>query len=232
MKWIGCLLIIVSVCTNIAQAESHSRPNDLSLGGPAKPSTEDESLQVLEQDFKKAEAAAANPHNGTENKIEAEVKPSANGTNSADELDSKKPLRESDIPLFTKASQPKSSSSNPFFRMMIALVVICGLGLGTLVYAKRFKKTNKSASKAPKIQVLTQHFLGPKKSLAIVKIAGESILIGVTDHNITPIRVLSLLDDELPPAGPRDFNAAMQGVDFIEDTVQDEFRFHLASRPE
>ncbi len=218
MKWIGCLLIIVS---SSAFAESHVRPNDLSAGGPAKPSVEEESLQVLEQDFQKAEANAE----------KAAEKSADTQKEAAKVAGSTTALKESEIPVLTKSTETKSSSSNPFFRMMIALVVICGLGLGTLVYAKRFKKITTSQSKAPKIQVLTQHHLGPKKSLAIVKIAGESILIGVTDHNITPIRVLSLLDDELPPAGPRDFNAAMQGVDFLEE-AQDDFKFHMSVRPE
>jgi flagellar protein FliO/FliZ len=45
---------------------------------------------------------------------------------------------------------------------------------------------------------LTQHYLGPKKSLAIIRVAGESILIGVTDTNINMIKSLALLDDEVP----------------------------------
>ena len=43
---------------------------------------------------------------------------------------------------------------------------------------------------------MTQHFLGPRKSLAIIRVAGETMLIGVTDHNISMIKSLSLLDED------------------------------------
>ena len=69
------------------------------------------------------------------------------------------------------------------------------LGLG-YYFAKRYGRPGNS--KQTQIKVLTQHYLGPKKSLAIVRVAGESILIGVTDQNISMIKSLALLDDEIP----------------------------------
>ncbi len=132
--------------------------------------------------------------------------------------------KEEKIPVLKDVPKAKAESQNPFLRMLMALGVIAALGGGTILYAKKFKKNKTTSATSPKIQVLNQHYLGPKKSLAIVKIAGESILIGITDHNITPIRVLSLLDDELPPQAPSDFNAAMDNIDFL-DEIQDEFTY-------
>jgi flagellar protein FliO/FliZ len=48
------------------------------------------------------------------------------------------------------------------------------------------------------IEVLNQHHLGPKRSIAVIRVAGEAVLIGVTDHNITLLKTLSLLDDDVP----------------------------------
>ncbi len=59
------------------------------------------------------------------------------------------------------------------------------------------------------IKVLSQHYLGPKKSLAIVHVAGESILIGVTDQNISMIKSLSLIDDEVPANLPNTFGQTL-----------------------
>lgn len=162
--------------------------------------TEEESLAALEADFKKQE-------------------------NTSDKIGKSDPLKESEIPVLSKKTEMKAEASNPFVRMIIAVIVVLAMGAGALVYAKKYRKMKVQRGPAPQIQVLTQHYLGPKKSLAIIKVAGESILIGMTDHSITPIRVLALLDDELPTQTPDDFNAAMTHVDFA-GADSDEFQFH------
>lgn len=208
VRKIGCLLVLAcAMMAHSALGASASarqeKPRDLSVNETSEEKAVDqETAQTIEDEF--------GPSGGNPDKIGA-LKKSETG--------------EDKTPVFVKPTAAKTESSNPFFRMIIALGVICVAGLGALVYIKKFKKLATTKGPAPKIQVLTQHFLGPKKSLAIVKIAGESILIGITDHNITPIRVLALLDDELPVQNPADFNAAMQGLDFVDDT-KDQFEFH------
>ncbi len=59
------------------------------------------------------------------------------------------------------------------------------------------------------IKILTQHYLGPKKSLAVIRVAGESILIGITDSSINAIKTLSLMDDEIPDHVPGAFNETL-----------------------
>jgi flagellar protein FliO/FliZ len=70
-------------------------------------------------------------------------------------------------------------------------------------------------AKNARIKVLTQHHLGPKKSLMIVEVAGESMLIGVTDSNISMLKSLSLIDDEIPEQLPHSFENAIE-QNFIE----------------
>ena len=90
------------------------------------------------------------------------------------------------------------------------------------------------------IKVLSQHYLGPKKSLVIVRVAGESILVGVTDSNISMIKSLALIDDEVPVETPKNFadalnsekapmmklsKAASSTVGMSQDELEEEFSF-------
>ena len=72
---------------------------------------------------------------------------------------------------------------------------------------------------------MAQHYLGPKKSLAVVRVAGESILVGITDNNINMIKSLALLDEEIPDVTPNDFNQLIEKDDElstskVKDQVQ------------
>ena len=69
--------------------------------------------------------------------------------------------------------------------------------------------------------MLNQHHLGPKKSLTIIRVAGEAILIGVTDQSITHIKTLSLMDDELPESVPASFKTELN-ANFEEEEVEEE----------
>ena len=71
--------------------------------------------------------------------------------------------------------------------------------------SKWWSKKNTKSLGGTKIQVLSTHYLGPKKSLSIVQVAGESLLLGVTDQNINMIKTLSLIDDEVPATTPNNF---------------------------
>lgn len=113
----------------------------------------------------------------------------------------------------SKNATPAASSS----RLVLTGLVIVGLLTTTYYFVRRYKTSNAIHKSNRQIKVLTQHYLGPKKSLAIVRVAGESILIGVTDSNISMIKSLSLLDDEVPAEVPRQFNEVLP--DSASDTV-------------
>jgi flagellar protein FliO/FliZ len=123
---------------------------------------------------------------------------------------------EAEIPVFT-ATKEKTHEPQPFQRMVISLGIVAALGLGILYALRRYSRRNTSKVPAIKIKVLTQHHLGPKKSLAIIQVAGESMLIGITDHNVSMIKSLSLLDEDLPDQLPSHFTSAlgssMRGVE-------------------
>jgi flagellar protein FliO/FliZ len=138
-------------------------------------------------------------------------------------------LSEDQIPLKIdqqiKTADPAANTT----KMMVSFVVV-SLMLGTAYYfIRKYNATNKSGAKSNmQIKVLSQHFLGPKKSLAIVRVAGESILIGVTENNISMIKALSLMDDELPQVLPKNFNEALtEKTDSMNDVdnMEDDFSF-------
>lgn len=106
--------------------------------------------------------------------------------------------KESEIPLNLNAPKKASEDGSPIFRIILIFSMMGLVGTGAYIYLRKYSKTGFAAGKNNEIKVLTQHYLGPKKSLAIIRVAGESILIGVTDHNINMIKSLALLDDEVP----------------------------------
>ncbi|HPI39971.1 MAG TPA: flagellar biosynthetic protein FliO [Pseudobdellovibrionaceae bacterium] len=95
-----------------------------------------------------------------------------------------------------------AGSDSPFKTIAMVLVMIL-MGVGSFYWIKKNAIQQKSSH--TQIKVLSQFYLGPKKSLAIVRVAGESILIGVTDQNINMIKSLSLLDEDIPEESPKDF---------------------------
>lgn len=106
--------------------------------------------------------------------------------------------KESEIPLNLNAPKKASEEGSPIFRLILIVSMMGVLGTGAYIYIRKYSKTSFTAGKNNEIKVLTQHYLGPKKSLAIIRVAGESILIGVTDQNINMIKSLALMDDEVP----------------------------------
>lgn len=121
-------------------------------------------------------------------------------------------LSEDQIPLTIETTKKASESGSATTKALMSGFIILAL-LGTSYYfVRKYRVSNVVNNKANmKIQILTQHYLGPKKSLAIVHVAGESILIGITDNNISMIKSLSLIDDEVPADMPKSFSESMQG---------------------
>lgn len=115
----------------------------------------------------------------------------------ASRASSKQHLSESQIPVFLKAQSQKPVAVNPWGRLLLSLMIIGTVGGGMMVFGRWYSGKSKKGGDLNKIRILTQFHIGPKKSLAIVRVAGEAILIGITDHNISMLKSLSLLDGEL-----------------------------------
>lgn len=138
-------------------------------------------------------------------------------------------LPENEIPVLTGAKQSKKAEGGNLSRIMITLGVLTTVVGGAFFILKRWANRSDGDTKSPKIKVLTQLTLGPKKSLAVVNVAGESLLIGVTDHNISLLKTLSLIDDEVPESVPKTFGNALSeyhdedDMDALGPAEHDEF---------
>lgn len=121
-------------------------------------------------------------------------------------------LTESEIPLNLDANKKSSTEGSGVFRIIFVLSILGLVGGGAYFFLRKYS-IPKSMKHQTQIKVLQQHYLGPKKSLAIVRVAGESILIGVTDHNISMIKALSLLDDEVPEEAPQNFGRVLGNME-------------------
>lgn len=132
---------------------------------------------------------------------------------------------ESEIPVFAASAGEKKQASSGIERLVLTLFVLCVV-LGAAIFGlKKWSVRRKANGSNPtKIQVLTQHYLGPKKSIAIIQVAGEAILIGVTDHNISMLKTLALIDDEVPGVVPKNFADQLDQEGFAgEDEVRENF---------
>ncbi|MFV3408278.1 FliO/MopB family protein [Bdellovibrio bacteriovorus] len=134
--------------------------------------------------------------------------------------------KESEILLNLESNKKAASEGGGVFRILFTLSMLGVVGTGAYFFLRKYK-IPKAMKHQTQIKVLQQHYLGPKKSLAIVRVAGESILIGVTDHNISMIKSLSLLDDEVPEEAPQSFGkvlgqSAAADVDFTDTADTEE----------
>lgn len=131
------------------------------------------------------------------------------------------PTPEDQIPLKVAdgdKTEDKSSGGQKVVYSLGIMVILAGVGYYLI---RRYSHKSTPGKSNMQMKVLAQHYLGPKKSLAIVRVAGESILIGVTDHNISMIKSLSLLDEELPQVLPKEFSETLTE----ENADSDEFSF-------
>lgn len=132
--------------------------------------------------------------------------PGSNSVGSSTTEESLKGLKETEIPVHLEAVKKADGNESPVLKVIASFCILGILGCAAYYALRKYKFTNPKAQ-ATQIKVLSQHYLGPKKSLAIVRVAGESVLIGITDHNISMIKSLSLLDEDIPEETPKDFTS-------------------------
>lgn len=129
----------------------------------------------------------------------------------------KKTAKENEIPLSLETTKKIASNETTYFRVILVIALLGILACGTWVFVRKAKTQNIKRNKN-EIKILAQHYLGPKKSMAVVRVAGESILVGITDTQINMIKTLSLMDDELPEVTSQNFRSELD-TRLAEDVV-------------
>lgn len=138
-------------------------------------------------------------------------------------------LAENQIPLSIAADKKTAEAGSASTKAMASALIVIALLGASYYYVRKYKNSNSINKSNMQIKVLTQHYLGPKKSLAIIHVAGESILVGITDTNISMIKSLSLIDDEVPEEMPKTFSESMVQKNIstqkMVDELDEEFSF-------
>jgi flagellar protein FliO/FliZ len=132
---------------------------------------------------------------------------------------------ENEIPLKIAEAGKSDTQSASGQKAIFTIGILIVLAGAAYYGVRRFSHTSKPGKSNMQIKILSQHYLGPKKSLAIIRVAGESILIGVTDQNISMIKNLALLDEELPQVLPKNFDETMTEQLADQDIETDDFSF-------
>ncbi|MBK9292908.1 MAG: flagellar biosynthetic protein FliO [Oligoflexia bacterium] len=114
-------------------------------------------------------------------------------------------------------TQKPQTGTHLWLRVLASLGIVIALFGGGIYLLKKLPNTNRFTNKSKMIQVLSQHYLGAKKSLAVVRVAGETVLIGITDENISHLKTLSLLDEDL--TSTKKFDSAL-GKKIQEDNEE------------
>ena len=116
----------------------------------------------------------------------------------------------------TTTTQPAQSSWLSTVAYLISLVIVFAFVVGLAYFASRFLgKKFGTANLSRSSKVLESLQLGANQALYVVEIAGEILLIGVTDHNIT---LLNKITDELEIGKLRsqaDFNFANESFNHM-----------------
>lgn len=106
---------------------------------------------------------------------------------------------EAEIPLSTKKAKASASAVPSLKNVAAGLFVLALLLVSAILVTRKLK--NKQAGAAfnhESIAVISQKYLGPKRNLVLIRVTGEYLLLGVTDHNISLIKNLNVVDDEIP----------------------------------
>ena len=85
-----------------------------------------------------------------------------------------------------------------FARLILSLAVVIGLmWVAANVLRKRgfAGASNRRAARGPQVELLARRPLGRNASIAVVRVGGRSLVVGVTDHQVTNLGEFDL--DEL-----------------------------------
>lgn len=132
---------------------------------------------------------------------------------------------ESEIEIKLDSKSIATSSVEPMsqrYLMGLGFASVLLLFVWILIKSLNKKKTLKHSPF--QIKITNQYPLGPKKNLMMIEVAGEHLLIGVTDHNITLIKNLAVLDDDLPMGEQKSFKEAVSEVNSSKLEKFNEYR--------
>jgi flagellar protein FliO/FliZ len=90
---------------------------------------------------------------------------------------------------------PDFSMAGSFLQMLAALAIVIGVIFFAQHMINRLLKGNLVKKSVPRyIRVVESRFLAPKKSLMLVEVGGEYLLLGTTDSGVNLIKQIDMLE--------------------------------------
>lgn len=127
------------------------------------------------------------------------------------------------IPSAQMASLKEANeSSQLMWRYYLGLAIVGSIALAGFILVKKTRQLVPRKVAPYKMKVINHLSLGPKKNLTIIEVAGEHILLGVTDHQVSLIKSLSILEDDFNESSLKSFEQVSQSID--EKNSEDKFK--------
>ena len=80
------------------------------------------------------------------------------------------------------------------FQMLMALGIVLGGLLAFYYFIKRFLKRDIGGAREPLIKVIASQYIGLKKTISLVEVAGSILVVGVSNDNIS---LLTKIEDKV-----------------------------------
>jgi flagellar protein FliO/FliZ len=113
----------------------------------------------------------------------------------------KTPLNLKDVP----STQTHSGGGGSIVRTIVGLAVVIGVIYGLYWVLKQVKSSREEKASGQGLAALATLPLGPSRSLQLVRAGREIVLVGVSEHGVTPVRTYS--EDEAEAAGLLDLES-------------------------
>lgn len=119
----------------------------------------------------------------------------------------KTPLNLKDVPTTTGPSH--STGGGPIVRTIVGLAIVIGVIYGLYWVLKQVKSSRDEKASGQGLSAIATLPLGPSRSLQLVRAGREIVLLGVSEHGVTPVRTYS--EDEADAAGLLDIEEMETG---------------------
>jgi flagellar protein FliO/FliZ len=118
----------------------------------------------------------------------------------------KTPVNLKDVP-----STSTHAGGGSIVRTIVGLAVVIGVIYGLYWVLKQVKSSRDEKASGQGLSALATLPLGASRSLQLVRAGREIVLLGVSEHGVTPVRTYS--EDEAEAAGLLDLEADAQAAD-------------------
>lgn len=93
------------------------------------------------------------------------------------------------------SSSSDFSFISSFLQMIAALSIVVGLILLTKHFSTKLLSGSSSPLTAKHIRIIETRFIGPKKSLVLVEVGGQYLLLASSDNNLTLVKQIDMIEE-------------------------------------